>query len=183
MHDSTQDTQDHIDKVRDRVYQVTEALNVRAWNHDASKLEEPEKSGYDKLTIALKEVVYGSDEYKTALAEAKPVIDHHYAANSHHPEHWPAPTSDDIIALRECVEYCPDAPIKRWLSAYLAELESRLNGMSLLDIIEMVCDWKAASERTKQGSIAQSLAHNKQRFGISDQLASILENTVRELGW
>jgi uncharacterized protein DUF5662 len=61
--------------------------------------------------------------------------------------------------------------------------ESGIAGMTLLDIVEMLCDWKAASERTKQGSIAQSLGHNRQRFQIDDQLASILENTVKELGW
>jgi len=55
--------------------------------------------------------------------------------------------------------------------------------MSLLSIVEMICDWKADSERMKQGSIAASLTHNKERFGISDQLAQVLENTVRELGW
>lgn len=58
-----------------------------------------------------------------------------------------------------------------------------ISGMSLLDIIEMLCDWKAASERTKQGSITQSLSHNKERFKISDQLGEILWNTVQELGW
>jgi len=58
-----------------------------------------------------------------------------------------------------------------------------INDMSLIDIVEMLADWKGASERTKQGSIAASLAHNKERFGISDQLAAILENTVQELGW
>jgi hypothetical protein len=47
----------------------------------------------------------------------------------------------------------------------------------------MLCDWKAASERTKQGSIQASLAHNRMRFQIDDQLAAILENTVKELGW
>lgn len=46
-----------------------------------------------------------------------------------------------------------------------------------------ICDWKAAGERYKNGSIAQSLAHNRERFGISDQLYAILENTVKELGW
>lgn len=46
-----------------------------------------------------------------------------------------------------------------------------------------ICDWKPASERTKPGSIAQSVGHNKVRFGIDNQLAAILENTVRELGW
>lgn len=149
IYDSTQDTLDHIAKVQARVRECIKRLFDRATVHDASKLVEPEKSGYDQLTIALKDCVYGSDEYRAALAEAKPVIDHHYQVNTHHPEHY----------------------------------EQGIAGMSLLDLVEMVCDWKAASERTKQGSIAQSLAHNKQRFGIDDQLAAILENTVRELGW
>ena len=58
-----------------------------------------------------------------------------------------------------------------------------IDGMSLLDLVEMLADWKAAGERYKDGSIAQSLEHNRTRFGISDQLYAILENTVRELGW
>lgn len=148
-HDSTEDTLDHIGKVQARLYEVTSNLIERGPRHDASKLQEPEKSGYDKLTADLKDIVYGSPEYKQALAEAKPVIDHHYAANSHHPEHY----------------------------------ENGIAGMSLLDLVEMLCDWKAASERIKQGSIAQSLGHNRQRFQIDDQLAAILENTVKELGW
>jgi hypothetical protein len=55
--------------------------------------------------------------------------------------------------------------------------------MSLLDIVEMFCDWKAASERTKQGSIMQSLGVNQKRFGIDAQLLAIFENTVKELNW
>ena len=149
MADSRKDTLEHIDKVQSRIGTVSLCLAKRALAHDASKLEEPEKSGYDQLVANLADLTYGTDEYRAALAAAKPVIDHHYAHNSHHPEHYP----------------------------------NGIAGMSLLDIIEMLCDWKAASERTKQGSIAQSLAHNKTRFGISDQLASILENTVKELGW
>lgn len=147
--DSAPDTKEHIQKVYSRLVEMQRELLARGLAHDQSKLEEPEKSGYDQLTIALKDCVYGSDEYKAALAEAKPVIEHHYQANTHHPEHYP----------------------------------NGIAGMSLLDIVEMLCDWKAASERTKQGSIAASLVHNKQRFGIDDQFAAILENTVRELGW
>lgn len=149
MSDSTQDTREHIGKVQARVHECTNNLIVRADRHDASKLVEPEKSGYDRLTADLKDIVYGTDEYRAALVAAKPVIEHHYAVNTHHPEHY-----DNGIA-----------------------------GMSLLDLIEMLCDWKAASERTKQGSIAQSLVHNKARFGMSDQLAQIFENTVKELDW
>ena len=56
-------------------------------------------------------------------------------------------------------------------------------GMSLLDLVEMLADWKAAVERVKEGSMEQSLPINIERFGIDPQLAAILRNTVRELGW
>lgn len=149
MPDSTQDTLDHIGKVQARITEVQAVLDQRAALHDRSKLREPEKSGFDILSGQLSTLVYGSTEYKAALEAGKPTIEHHYAHNSHHPEHW----------------------------------KNGIAGMSLLDVIEMMADWKAASERTRQGSIMQSLAHNKERFGIDDQLSSILENTVRELGW
>lgn len=61
--------------------------------------------------------------------------------------------------------------------------ENGIAGMSLLDIIEMLADHKAAGERYKDGSIAQSMEVNRERFGIDAQLASVLENTVKELGW
>ncbi|GAA2159282.1 hypothetical protein [Glycomyces lechevalierae] len=49
--------------------------------------------------------------------------------------------------------------------------------------IEMLADWKAATERHADGDLARSLEIQKDRFGISDQLAQILENTAREMGW
>ncbi len=61
--------------------------------------------------------------------------------------------------------------------------ENGVNGMSLLDLMEMFCDWKAASEKHKNGSIERSLQINRERFELSEQLISILENTRRELGW
>lgn len=64
--------------------------------------------------------------------------------------------------------------------------ENGIDGMSLFDLIEMVCDWKAAGERHATGSIYKSLEHNKSRFGVSEQLQSILQNTVKEFekrGW
>ena len=56
-------------------------------------------------------------------------------------------------------------------------------GMSLLDVVEMFCDWKAASQRHANGNFEQSLEINRKRFGISEQLAEIFENTRLELGW
>lgn len=53
-----------------------------------------------------------------------------------------------------------------------------IEDMNLIDIVEMLCDWGAASRRHQDGSIYKSLEINKVRFGISDQLHSILLNTV-----
>jgi hypothetical protein len=85
---SIEDTLDHIHKVQARIEEVRNRLMIRAANHDNSKLIEPELSGYEQLSTKLADVVYGTDEYRAALAEAKPVIAHHYAHNDHHPEHY-----------------------------------------------------------------------------------------------
>jgi hypothetical protein len=61
--------------------------------------------------------------------------------------------------------------------------ENGINGMSLMDIVEMLCDWKAATERHDDGDIYKSLEINAKRFGIDEQLLSILLNTLKELGW
>lgn len=53
-----------------------------------------------------------------------------------------------------------------------------ISGMSLFDIVEMFCDWKAATERHNDGSIDRSIEINKKRFNISDQLTEILKNTT-----
>ena len=50
--------------------------------------------------------------------------------------------------------------------------------MNLLDIVEMLCDWKAASERHNDGNIRKSIEINADRFGLSPQLVRILENTA-----
>jgi len=52
-----------------------------------------------------------------------------------------------------------------------------INGMSLIDLIEMVADWKAAAARHNDGDTTKSLEINIERFGISPQLALIIRNT------
>ncbi len=55
-----------------------------------------------------------------------------------------------------------------------------INDMTLVDLIEMLSDWKAATERVKNGNIRQSLEVNVKRYNIDSQLAQILENTIKE---
>ena len=59
-----------------------------------------------------------------------------------------------------------------------------IDGMSLLDLVEMLIDWKAASERHPGGmNIAGSIEVGSQRFSVGEQLKKILLNTVKEIGW
>lgn len=149
IYDSTQDTMDHIGKVRQHIAACVDSLQFRAQVHDASKLLPPEKEAFDEVTPQLRGLTYGSDEYKASIAKLGPALEHHYFINSHHPEHY----------------------------------INGINGMSLLDLLEMLCDWKAASERHNDGDIMRSIIVNKERFAISDQLTGILERTCRELEW
>lgn len=58
-----------------------------------------------------------------------------------------------------------------------------LDGMSLLDVLEMFCDWKAATERHADGDLAKSIVINEKRFNMNPQLTKIFQNTKKELGW
>lgn len=58
-----------------------------------------------------------------------------------------------------------------------------VSGMDLLDLVEMLADWKAASLRHADGNILASLEINRERFGLSDQLYSILKNTIERMNW
>lgn len=149
-YDSAPDTLAHVQRVRELITEGVDNLISRSEVHDRSKLQEPEKSTFDACTLKLKAMAYGSPEYKAALAELKPALDHHYAANSHHPEHY----------------------------------ANGVDGMSLFDVVEMLMDWKAATERIANGGdIRRSLEINTDRFKLTPQLKSILANTIVEMGW
>jgi hypothetical protein len=53
-----------------------------------------------------------------------------------------------------------------------------INGMNLIDLLEMLCDWMASVSRSKDGNITRSFEVNEARFNISPQLARIMKNTV-----
>lgn len=59
-----------------------------------------------------------------------------------------------------------------------------VNGMDILDIVEMLCDWKAASERMQGGGdIIRSIEINAERFNLTLQMMEILKNTAFRSGW
>lgn len=139
----------HILRVKELLLKFREKLQQRGIDHDESKLQEPEKTGFDEMTSKLKDTTYGSDEYKQMLIDLKPTLEHHYTNNSHHPEHY----------------------------------EGGVNEMDLFDIVEMLMDWKASTERHEDGDIHKSLEINRERFKMSDQLYFIFKNTINNLNW
>ena len=139
----------HIARVRTLLNTCVTHLLTRGERHDQSKLEPPEVSVFAEFTAKLKNSTYGSDEYKGFLNQMKPALDHHYANNDHHPEHWPGGVTD----------------------------------MSLISMMEMLCDWKAATERHHDGCLMRSIEINAKRFNIPEGIVCLLKNTAIELGW
>ena len=134
----------HIARVRDLLNNVVVQLLRRGALHDQSKLEQPEVTTFSQYTARLATVTFGSEQYKVYLEELKPALQHHYAKNAHHPEHY----------------------------------KNGIDDMNLIDLIEMLVDWKAASERHNDGNIRKSLEHNAKRFDMAPQLVKVFENTL-----
>ena len=122
---------------------IESILVQRGIDHDASKLLEPEKSGYDIFKPKLASCKFGSGEYNHIKEQFNEIIKHHYENNSHHPEHY----------------------------------QNGIIGMNLFDVIEMMCDWKAASEQY-HGNIYDSINTNQKRFNYSDRFKLVLVKTV-----
>jgi hypothetical protein len=138
------DTLKHIERVRNLLNKCAVNLIQRGERHDQTKLESPEVELFTEYTPRLASCTYGSEEYNGFLEKIKPALDHHYANNSHHPEHY----------------------------------KNGIDDMDLLDIVEMLCDWKASSERQNNGNIRKSIETNAKRFNMSPQLVKIFENTA-----
>lgn len=164
VYDSRPDTYEHIGKVRGYLTLAIANLLDRANAHDASKLVDPEREAFDRMTPKLAGLTYGTDEYRASLVELGVALEHHYAHNNHHPEHH----------------------------------TEGVAGMTLLDLIEMLVDWKAASERMRKpmpaapgrkeapqydSDFSRSIALNQERFGYTDEMRAILMNTATELGF
>lgn len=57
-----------------------------------------------------------------------------------------------------------------------------INDMNLMSIIEMLCDWKAASLRDPNQDFKKSCSMNCDKYGANEQLKNIILNTAKELG-
>lgn len=139
------ETQKHIEAVRKYIRFMIDKIDMRGVKHDASKLESPEVEVFAEYTPKLNNTAFGSEEYYRNLENMKAALEHHYAANRHHPEHF----------------------------------VNGVNDMTLIDLLEMFCDWKASTLRHNDGNLLRSIEINAERFKIDSQLTQILINTAR----
>jgi hypothetical protein len=58
-----------------------------------------------------------------------------------------------------------------------------VDDMDLLQLIEMLADWKAATMRHADGDLRRSIEQNKQRFDYSTDTELLLLRTAEHLGW
>jgi hypothetical protein len=179
------DTSQHIRTVQKFIHLFVKNMLDRADAHDQSKLAPPEVAGFTEFTSKLKGTTYGSPEYKEFLKELGPALAHHYAKNDHHPEHFkPSEPDQLLIADMQALENCHGLPeqVKQRLLINLGnQLEvyaSSVCQMNLVQLVEMFCDWKAATLRHDDGNLRKSIEHNAGRFGMSRQLRLIFENTA-----
>ncbi len=61
--------------------------------------------------------------------------------------------------------------------------ENGVADMNLIDLIEMLADWKAATERHADGDLKRSIEMNAERFGYGDEMVNLLWQTALYLGW
>ena len=153
----------HCRFVRRGLDKIRTELSERAERHDDSKLFADEFGGFSRISAHARKHAYGSPEYRQGLKDEKSVINLHYQRNSHHPEYHGEPRPMDIAAIE----------------------------MGFLDIIEMVCDWRAAYlAYGSKGAWGENIEKQKERYKVGvwftseqwwliDQVANFVTQVVR----
>jgi hypothetical protein len=145
---------EHIESTRAHIREVTANMRI-VLNDIGTRMREHDTSKLNPPELDVYAGVTGKlSQVEYGSGEYKAALEELGPALKHHYEH-----------NRHHPEHFPDG----------------INGMNLLDLIEMLCDWMAAIERMKGGDIKKSLVINAKRFGIDAQLAGVLRRTISYL--
>lgn len=141
MSPTEEETRRHIHQVQQLMYRLNRELLNRCEKHDQSKLVDPEKTGFEQMD-AEPYYPYGSPEYFDKLERYRPILEHHYKNNSHHPEHYAGFIGEmDLLDIMEM----------------LCDWASRREGLSIDETITLV---EQQSERFNLPSILSSILLN-----------------------
>lgn len=121
----------HTAYLRSTLGKVAALMQDRAEVHDLSKLSTDEFEGFARINRVAREQKFGSPEYAESMQREKATIDLHFSRNRHHAERPRL-----IAEAAESERGLPDDATYHYAVAASA--------MTWLDIVEMVCDWRAA---------------------------------------
>ena len=148
------DVRKHQQAVAVLMTAVAQAILDRGMRHDATKHGLNEADAYVDPVWQLNtgEVAYGSDEYKKLIAQMGEGLKHHYEYNDHHPEYFEKHSAQTLNDPIRC--------------------------MDLFVLLEMCCDWIAASQRRNNDPML-AMDQLTKKYPIDEQLAVIIRNTVQ----
>ncbi len=116
-------TRKHIQRISELLGEAAIELIKRGALHDASKMDPEELvllAEMQELIEKEGQAPYGSPEYDHRTALLKPMLEHHYSRNTHHPEHFDQ--GIEGMELFDLMEMCMD-----WKAASERGGESRIN--------------------------------------------------------
>jgi hypothetical protein len=149
-----EETRNHISRVNHFLNKFIIELLKRGEEHDQSKLSRPEVAIFAEHTPL-------NDKSKPRLSQSYGTPEYESMKAKMQPA-----LDHHYARNRHHPEYHEDS----------------VEGMNLIDLIEMFCDWRAATERNEDGSIKRSIRINTDRYNIPPALARILENSISLLG-
>lgn len=140
---------EHRARFQKYMSRVIRNMADRIVEHDNSKLSAEELEPYASVIGEFGKHQFGSEGYNKVRESLEDALQHHYAHNRHHPEHF----------------------------------AEGIHGMNLVDLIEMLCDWKSATQNTGgNGDLMKSIGILSEKYGISPQLVQIFINTAKDFG-
>ena len=148
------DTRKHQQIAGKHLLLVAKNFINRAMNHDNSKLVEPERSAYVEPVYILntEKPPFGSERYKEVTDLMGKGWEHHKANNDHH--------------------------IEFFLPYSVQTLNDPIMAMDLFALMEMVCDWIAAAERSGNEPV-EALNYLTKKYPMSEQLQAVIRNTMQ----
>ena len=166
-------TKKHIRKVQENakkivdVYPELDKLLDQVKIHDASKLEEPEKTPYIGITWRHKQDNFKSYKRPGTLSSEKEnaATIHHITTNSHHPEYHLKDKSQANISAkdRDKLDKCVNVSL-----------------MPDIDIAEMIADWQAMSEELKKNTAREWFNEQKDvRWHFSKHQEELIDKLLK----
>lgn len=134
------------------MFRVSMQILWRAIVHDNSKFSGVELSTFQRVFPKLRSTTYGTPEYFELLKELGSALDHHYKVNSHHPEHYV------------------------W-----AGVKGDYEQLTIIDRLEMLCDWAAATKKHDDGDLHDSITKNGGRFKYDFEEKQRLIKSAQEM--